>query len=74
MIHTEHINLLREFLKLVGIPADVAPTEDRHCLITIPAEAYEEQRAYINAWFTPIALEEDYIVLTERMRGSGDSD
>ena len=58
-MNLEHIKLLREFLKLVGIPANVETTDDRHCLITIPVEAYEEQRAYINAWFTPIVLEED---------------
>lgn len=73
-MNSDHIALLQDFLNLVGIPANVEPTEDKHCLITIPIEAYEQQQAYINAWFTPLAQENDIVILMERMRGLGDTD
>lgn len=69
----EHISVLREFLSLLGIPATIEPTKDDHFRITISATAFERQRALIQAWFTPVWEDSDFVILQERLRGTGDT-
>jgi len=73
-MNLDHIGLIREFLDSVGIPATVETTEGNAYRITVSSSAYEQRRAYINAWFTPLAREDDSIILMERLRGTGNTD
>ena len=73
-MNLDHIGLIREFLDSVGIPAIVEMTEGEHYRITVANAAYEQHCAYINAWFTPLARENDNIILMERLRGTGNTD
>ncbi|MBE2271834.1 MAG: hypothetical protein IAE80_26610 [Anaerolinea sp.] len=70
----EHMSLLCEFLGLVGIPAEVQPLDETEYRIMIERDAFHRRRAYIEAWFTPVDTGEEYILLKERLRGTGNTD
>ena len=68
------IDYIREFLSNVGVAADVEIGHNNEKIIVIETEAFNQRRAWIEAWFTLIDQNSSHSYFRERLRGSGDTE
>ncbi len=61
------------FFGFVGIKAEVQLDELKEPIIVISTAQFDEKRAWIELWFTPIVQVETITYLRERPRGTGDT-
>ena len=67
------INDLRSALASVGIKAEVERDETGQNLITMTSAQFKQRRAWIEQWFTAIAVSGGSVYLRERPRATGDT-
>jgi hypothetical protein len=69
----DHAAILKHFLDVVGVPADVQVTFEDEYLVIVKTDAYDSRRAYIDRWFTLVERGDDCVILKERLRGTGNT-
>ena len=64
---------IREFLAHMGVGADVRIDDTNQKLIVIETGQFMQRRAWIEQWFTAIAVSGGSVYLRERPRATGDT-
>jgi hypothetical protein len=69
----DHAAILKHFLDVIGIPAEVQLTFEDEYVVIVETDAYNSRRAYIDRWFTIVDRGDDRVILKERLRGTGNT-
>ena len=73
MANSTQTETVLHFLNILGIQAEITHDELWGDVVVIDAKTYQRYRRQLDAWFMSVGQAGEYVYLTQRLRGTGNT-